>query len=265
MKRSDDEVLSGWDEIASYLRVGVRTAQRKERNQHLPIRRAKGGGPKEPVIALKSELDHWRFGSQASAENRPSQRPQLALPQAAELALPALKYIFSMEEVTKLYRRDYFMRFDLRPSRTGVYAHVEYRYELCNASNERQPFVQEVTVDDSDHGYVETMALSAGKRTIYILRKPPVAQRYIGWVAHRGPEQWIEPRIEQGKYLCRASWVIQRAANDIWYNHMILPTLGLKIETHAPAAYEITPSIAENRLVMKGEHRDIAWHRRTAP
>jgi hypothetical protein len=264
MKGSDD-VISGWGEIAKYLGVGVRTAQRYERTQDLPVRRAHRAGPKAPVFALRSALDRWRLGSQVDAKTSAPETPRLALSAAAELAAPALRRIFAMEEVAKLYRRDYFLRFDLRSSRTGVQARVEYSYELCNGSDERQPFVQEVTVDDSDHGYVESMSLSVGKRSIYTLKKPAISERYIGWVAYRGPQQLIAPSIEGLKYFCRASWVIERAANDIWYNHMILPTIGLKIETHAPSSFEITPSFLESGLVMKGEHRDVAWHRRTAP
>ena|SRR5215469_5538207 len=52
------EILSGWKDIANYLRKGVRTAQRYERELRLPIhrpnRRSAGS-----VIATKAELDGW--------------------------------------------------------------------------------------------------------------------------------------------------------------------------------------------------------------
>lgn len=261
MKISGEDVIRGWGEIAKYLGVEIRTAQRYERKRDLPVLRAHNAGPKAPVFALRSALDRWRIGSDMS-ENPPSLGFHLS--GAADIALPVLKRIVSMEEMTKLYRRDYFLRFNLKPLRTGIIARVEYRYELCNASEERQPFVQEVTVDDSDHGYVEMMSLSLGAQIIYILRRPPVSQLYVGWAAYRGRQQWINPR-GHAKYVCRASWIIQRPVNDIWYNHMILPTIGTTIETHAPATFEMTGSLFDFGLAMKGEHRDIAWRRRTAP
>jgi hypothetical protein len=51
-------LLSGWKEIANYLRKGVRTVQRYEREQRLPVRRPTGG-PKGSVIATVAELDAW--------------------------------------------------------------------------------------------------------------------------------------------------------------------------------------------------------------
>jgi hypothetical protein len=51
------EIFSGWKEIANYLRKGVRTVQRYERERHLPIHRpANSTGS---VIATKAELDGW--------------------------------------------------------------------------------------------------------------------------------------------------------------------------------------------------------------
>src|SRR5262245_5751745 len=47
--------LDSWKEIASYLRRGVRTVTRWEREQGLPVHRSKTG----TVYAYKSELDVW--------------------------------------------------------------------------------------------------------------------------------------------------------------------------------------------------------------
>lgn len=57
-KAAGIEILSGWKEIANYLRKGVRTVQRYERELGLPIRRPsrKHAGS---VIATKAELDAW--------------------------------------------------------------------------------------------------------------------------------------------------------------------------------------------------------------
>jgi hypothetical protein len=52
------EILNGWKEIANYLGKGVRTVQRYEREQHLPVRRP-AGKSFAAVIATKGELDSW--------------------------------------------------------------------------------------------------------------------------------------------------------------------------------------------------------------
>jgi hypothetical protein len=51
------DILSGWKEISSYLRMGVRTAQRYE-EFGLPVRRP-AGRRRGSVIATKAELDTW--------------------------------------------------------------------------------------------------------------------------------------------------------------------------------------------------------------
>ncbi|MFP5227600.1 MAG: hypothetical protein ACLGXA_08200 [Acidobacteriota bacterium] len=57
---SDDlRVLTSWIEIAQYMRKGVRTVQRWERDFGLPVRRLSGGSPKRAVIAHPMELDAW--------------------------------------------------------------------------------------------------------------------------------------------------------------------------------------------------------------
>jgi len=52
------EILSGWKDIAAYLRKGVRTVQRYERELSLPVRRP-AGKSMGSVIATKAELDGW--------------------------------------------------------------------------------------------------------------------------------------------------------------------------------------------------------------
>jgi hypothetical protein len=52
------KVLRGWKEISTYLRSGVRTAQRWE-TIGLPVRRI-GVGQIRPVIAFAEELDAWQ-------------------------------------------------------------------------------------------------------------------------------------------------------------------------------------------------------------
>jgi hypothetical protein len=52
------EILNTWKEIARYLDRGVRTAQRWERDLHLPVRRPRGKR-RSAVLALPKEIDAW--------------------------------------------------------------------------------------------------------------------------------------------------------------------------------------------------------------
>jgi hypothetical protein len=50
--------LTGWKQIAAYLEVTVRTAQKWERYQNLPVRRMTG--PRGRITAMSDGLDRWR-------------------------------------------------------------------------------------------------------------------------------------------------------------------------------------------------------------
>ncbi|HKS72521.1 MAG TPA: hypothetical protein VJQ82_04945, partial [Terriglobales bacterium] len=52
------DVLHGWKEIANYMRKGVRSVQRYERDLGLPIHRIAGKSG-SAVLASKAELDAW--------------------------------------------------------------------------------------------------------------------------------------------------------------------------------------------------------------
>ena len=52
------QVLKSWKEIAAYVKVGVSTAQRWERNLEFPVRRP-GGKRGSAIVALSSEIDEW--------------------------------------------------------------------------------------------------------------------------------------------------------------------------------------------------------------
>jgi len=54
-----NNALNGWKEIANYLRLGVRTVQRYEKNFDLPVRRL-AGKPRSLVFAITQEIDGWR-------------------------------------------------------------------------------------------------------------------------------------------------------------------------------------------------------------
>lgn len=49
-------VLTSWKEVAAYLGKGVRTVQRWERHDGLPIRRITGT---TKIVVRRDELDHW--------------------------------------------------------------------------------------------------------------------------------------------------------------------------------------------------------------
>jgi len=63
------QILSGWKQIASYLGKGVRTIQRYEREQHLPIHRP-AGKRSASVIFVKAELDRWIKGGPVQIAER---------------------------------------------------------------------------------------------------------------------------------------------------------------------------------------------------
>jgi hypothetical protein len=51
-------VLTGWKEIAQYVRRGVRTVQRWEYEFSFPVHRASNGSH-HTVLAVPSEIDEW--------------------------------------------------------------------------------------------------------------------------------------------------------------------------------------------------------------
>ncbi len=74
--------LDSWKEIAAYLKRGVRTAQRWEREEGLPVRRLKHDALGS-VYAFRSELDQWwssRQGETGQTASAPaSRRPAVAV------------------------------------------------------------------------------------------------------------------------------------------------------------------------------------------
>jgi len=84
---------NGWKEIASHLGVGVRTAQRWEKDRGLPVGRiGREGG--EIVFAFAPDLDAWSAGRPPNGPEprtpRPRARPSLALAGLAALTLGAV-------------------------------------------------------------------------------------------------------------------------------------------------------------------------------
>jgi hypothetical protein len=68
------EIFSGWKDIANYLRRGVRTVQRYERQLGLPIHRPAGKST-GAVIATKAELDGWVAAGPTRADSLPKGGP----------------------------------------------------------------------------------------------------------------------------------------------------------------------------------------------
>jgi hypothetical protein len=99
---------------------------------------------------------------------------------------------------------------DEKCSSASVCAKLECRYELLNATNERYPFMQEVTVDDPDHGYVEE-SFFANAKSIYVLKSPRVAERPLSYSIFRGAEFLLEQSWLGVKYECRATWLSKRS------------------------------------------------------
>src|SRR5215469_241743 len=64
---SASPVLNSWKEIATYLRLGVRTVQRYEHTLHLPVRRHHAKA-RSAVIALTKDLDDWLRSSPTRAD-----------------------------------------------------------------------------------------------------------------------------------------------------------------------------------------------------
>jgi excisionase family DNA binding protein len=70
MSSQSSRRLTSWKEIAKYLGVNVRTAQKWERTRELPIHRM--AGVKSRVTANIGELDSWRqqLTRESAAESR---------------------------------------------------------------------------------------------------------------------------------------------------------------------------------------------------
>jgi hypothetical protein len=255
------ERLYGWQKIAEHLGgISVSTAQRRAKSGGLPVYRSPGPGIKPPVFAIKAELDAWADINIPAGRRKAIRNYEQALVSTQGLEGPILNRIAKLTNLT-LYRRDYRLRFVLRTSQGGVRCNLECRYQIHNATDQRQLFAQEVTVDVPDHGYVEELSFFADGKPVYVIKRPRAAEKPIGYSIYRGRELLIEPRSCGVSYECRASWVMNRAEDDFWSTHMLLPTIGVTVETHAPPDFKITPSFSTQELVMIGEHLDVAWSR----
>jgi eukaryotic-like serine/threonine-protein kinase len=74
---SSDERLQSWKEIAAYLRFGVRTLQRWEATEGLPVHR-RSQDRRSTVFAFKRELDAWYESRRDSLTEEPESGPPTA-------------------------------------------------------------------------------------------------------------------------------------------------------------------------------------------
>ena len=85
-ENNQNEILSGWKEIAGYLGRGVRTVQRYEHQLGLPTRRI-SGHRRGPVLATKSDLDSWVNSRPIVQSSDTQQTAQVNLGSALENSL----------------------------------------------------------------------------------------------------------------------------------------------------------------------------------
>lgn len=71
------KILKSWKGIASYLGVGIRTAQRWKHERGLPVRQP-GAKRRGAVLGLPDELDQWLRDSMGARAKRQEERPGLA-------------------------------------------------------------------------------------------------------------------------------------------------------------------------------------------
>jgi len=72
------ELLDSWKEIAVFLQRGVRTVQRWEREECLPVHRHRHGRG-GTVFALAPEIQKWLMSRAASECSEPGERPQIPI------------------------------------------------------------------------------------------------------------------------------------------------------------------------------------------
>ena len=106
------EILTGWKEIANYLRKGVRSVQRYERELGLPIRRPAG---KSTVFATKAEMDAWVDASPVRQELRLSVR-------AVNDPAKWMRFKQQMEEMARLQQETSQLRSEVVASRKALSA-----------------------------------------------------------------------------------------------------------------------------------------------
>jgi hypothetical protein len=74
--QKERKILKSWKEIASYLGVGIRTAQRWKDRRGLPVRQPNSNG-RTAVLALAGEIDKWLEDGTKATTQREAIPPEL--------------------------------------------------------------------------------------------------------------------------------------------------------------------------------------------
>ena len=77
------------------------------------------------------------------------------------------------------------------------------------------------------------MSFFTDGKPVYVLKRPRATEKPVGYSIYRAREVLIEPSARGVSYECRAAWVINRSEDDFWSTHMMLPTVGVAVETRA--------------------------------
>lgn len=239
--------LDGWSEIGAFFGKSGRTAQRRAKDRGLPVHRLTDR-PKSPVFAYESEVRAWAKANsiRISADHD-------------DIANRIVGRVADLSQAKNLYRKNFDIRFVLEKFGPRVKARIYTQYEIVNGSNRPQPYTQEITVDDCEAGQVDVLSVSVDEKPIYFMRPPDVTERHPGYSSYKGRTILIEPSSSGKRYVGVAEWTIVRHDNDFWYLHFGIPTLGVRVETVAPADFEITPPSSTPELVTVGQHINITW------
>src|SRR5260370_17544681 len=116
------ERLESWKEIASYLKKGVRTVQRWERTDGLPVRRL---GQDRPglVFAYKAELDAWWLEKSRAALQPVALDPERKVSAASADARPRWRTAAILSILTLTVAAIVWIATPLNPWRTAPIAY----------------------------------------------------------------------------------------------------------------------------------------------
>lgn len=153
-ENNQNEILSGWKEIAAYLGRGVRTVQRYEHQLGLPTRRI-SGHRSGSVLATKSDLDSWVNSRPIVQSSDTQQTAQVHLGSALENSLRERSRLHSemmtlreelKEEVRKIRENILQLRKELQEMRErqdaigkAVARYSKIVYGPTNAAKPRRP------------------------------------------------------------------------------------------------------------------------------
>jgi hypothetical protein len=153
---AQQDVLSGWKDIARYLGKGIRTVQRYERELSLPVRRF-SGYRSGSVMATKSDLDSWVRLSATAQEsfNRTTWAVQKYL--SSEIAK-------GLRDREKLHAQMMALRKELRASVRNIRESVLNLRRQLNETRRHQDNIVSVI---QGHSNVRTLLSNDGKH-----RKP---------------------------------------------------------------------------------------------